>query len=82
MLPEVLKEGGKPVTAAAHATSGFVLLVFALIAIWFFLPVIRLGRARMAAKATVIARNGLHRGGVGQSVPQSDIIDAEYEMRG
>lgn len=81
MLPEVIKEGGKPVTAAAHATSCLVLLVFALIALWFFLPVIRLERARMAAKAAEKARNGLHRNGVGLSMAQGDIVEAEYEMR-
>ena len=82
MLPEVLKEGGKPVTAAAHATSSLVLLVLALIALWFFLPVIRLGRARMAAKAAENARKGPHRTGVGLSMAQGDVVEAEYEMRG
>ena len=82
MLPEVIKEGGKPVTAAAHATTGLVLLLFALIALWFFLPVIRLGRARMAAKAAEIPRKELHRNGAGRPMPQGDIVDAEYEMRG
>ena len=82
MLPKVIKEGGKPVTAAAHATSGLVFLLFALIALWFFLPAIRLARARMAARATKLARKEPHRDGLGQTMSQGDIVEAEYEMRG
>jgi hypothetical protein len=82
MLPEVIKQGGKPVTAAAHATSGVIFLLFALIALWFFLPAIRLARARMAARATKLARKEPHRDGVGQTMSQGDIVEAEYEMRG
>lgn len=81
MFPEVLRECGRPFAAVAHAIGGVVLLVLAGFAFWFFHPMIRSARARMAARATTVANGTGMNERINRNIPRHDIIDGEFEIR-
>lgn len=78
MLPDVIKEGTRPVRSLANSIQCVVGLAFICLAAWFFAAPLRLLRARITARAERAMREARP---ARQASFSGEVIDGEFEIR-